>query len=111
MLESFVKFFVKRHLLTNLIFVTVLVGGIFSWGQIKKEEMPDVTFDHVHISASYPGATAEEVEHFVTKPLEDEIQGIDGVYRITSSAGQGSTSINAELEQDYPNKDEVIIGC
>ncbi|MFH1359704.1 MAG: efflux RND transporter permease subunit [Candidatus Omnitrophota bacterium] len=108
MLEKFVQYFVKRHLVTNLIFLTVFVGGIFSWQQIKKEEMPDVTFDRVSISASYPGATAEEVEHFVTRPIEEAVEGLDGVYRVTSSASEGSTNVSVEIEQDYPNKDEVI---
>ena len=108
MLEKFVNYFVERHLLTNMIFLSILIGGIVSWQGIKKEEMPDVTFDQVRISAAYPGATAEEVEHFVTKPIEEEVQGLDGVYRITSTASQGNTSITVELEQDYPNKDEAI---
>ncbi|HOY09626.1 MAG TPA: efflux RND transporter permease subunit [Candidatus Omnitrophota bacterium] len=108
MLEKLIQYFIRRHLLTNLIFLTVIIGGILSWQNIKKEEMPDVTFDRVRISASYPGATAEEVEHFVTKPIEDEIQGIDGVYRVTSSATEGTTNITVEIEKDYPDKDEVI---
>jgi len=108
MLEKFINYFVNRHLLTNLMFIAVLVGGVLSWHNIKKEEMPDVTFDRVRISASYPGATAEEVEHFVTKPIEEEIQGLDGIYRITSTASQGNTSVSVEIEKTYPNKDELI---
>ncbi len=108
MLEKFIQYFVKRHLLTNLIFMTVIIGGVLSWRSIKKEEMPDVTFDRVRISATYPGATAEEVEHFVTKPIEDEIQGLDGIYRVTSSASEGQTDITVEIEKNYPDKEEVI---
>ncbi len=108
MLERFINYFVERHLLTNLIFVVVIVAGLVSWQGIKKEEMPDVTFDRVHISAAYPGATAEEVEHFVTRELEKAVRGIDGVHRVTSTAAQGSTSVSVELEKDYPDKDEAI---
>ncbi|MFP4473446.1 MAG: efflux RND transporter permease subunit [Candidatus Omnitrophota bacterium] len=108
MLTRIISYFVDRHLLTNLIFLAVLAGGIFSWQEIKKEEMPDVTFDRVHISASYPGATAEEVEHFVTREIEEAVEGLDGVYRITSTASQGSTSITVELEQNYPKRGEAI---
>ncbi|MCB9757979.1 MAG: efflux RND transporter permease subunit [Candidatus Omnitrophica bacterium] len=108
MLRALIAYFVDRHLLTNLIFVTVILGGIVSWQNIKKEELPDVTFDRVRISATYPGATAQEVEHFVTKEIEDAVKGLDGVYRVTSTANQGNTSITVELEQDYPRKDETI---
>ena len=108
MLSKVVKYFVDRHLLTNLICISVLVGGIISWKNIKKEEMPDVTSDRVSISAVYPGATAEEVEHFVTKELEKAVEGIDGVHQVTSTASQGSTRVNIELEQNYSDKDEAI---
>ncbi len=108
MLTKIIAYFVDRHLLTNLIFIAVIVGGIVSWRHIKKEEMPDVTFDRVRISAAYPGATAEEVEHFVTKEIEESVEGLDGVYRVTSSASQGATSVTVELEQGYPRRDEAI---
>jgi multidrug efflux pump subunit AcrB len=108
MLERFISYFVSRHLLTNLLFITILVGGILSWPNIKKEELPDVTFDRVRISATYPGATAEEVEHFVTREIEEVLEGLDGIYRITSTASQESTRVTVELEKDYPDKNEAI---
>ena len=108
MIEKFVSYFVNRHVLTNILFLSVIFGGILAWQEIKKEERPDVTFDFVRITAAYPGATAEEVEHFVTRELEQELKGVDGVYRMYSSVGRGSTTVTVELETNYPNKDEAI---
>jgi len=108
MISRFVEFFIDRHLLTNLFFVVVIIGGPLAWQKIKKEERPDVTFDIVRVSATYPGATAEEVEYFVTRELEQELKGVDGVYRMTSSVSRGATSITVELERNLPNRDEVI---
>ncbi|MFH1957233.1 MAG: efflux RND transporter permease subunit [bacterium] len=109
LLEKIIDYFVKRHLLTNLLFGIVFIGGMFAWKNTSKEEMPDVTFDFVRIGASYHGATAEEVEHFVTKPIEEQVRGIDGVYRVTSDSSDGSSSVSVELEQNLPNRDEVIM--
>jgi len=108
MVAKLIEFFVNRHLLTNMVFISVIFGGLFAWQQIKKEERPDATYDMVLVSASYPGATAEEVEHFVTRELEDELKAIDGVYRIFSSVSRGTTTVTVELEADYPDKNEVI---
>jgi multidrug efflux pump subunit AcrB len=108
MIARFIEFFVNRHLLTNILFVSVIMGGLLAWQEIKKEERPDVTYDRIRISASYPGATAEEVEHFVTRELEDELKAVDGVYRIYSSVSRGTTSVTVELEKDLANKNEVI---
>lgn len=108
MITKFVEFFVNRHLLTNMLFGAVIIGGLLGWQGIKKEERPDVTYDMVRVSANYPGATAEEVEHFVTRELEQELKGVDGVYRLYSSVSRGTTNVTVELERDYPNKDEAI---
>ena len=108
MIARFIEFFVNRHLLTNMLFVSVILGGLFSWQEIKKEERPDVTYDMVRISAFYPGATAEEVEHFVTRELEEELKAVDGVYRMYSSVSRGSTNVTVELEKDIVDKTEAI---
>ena len=108
MISRFIEFFVNRHLLTNMIFVSVIIGGLFSWQEIKKEERPDITYDFVRVTAIFPGATAEEVEHFVTRELEEELKSIEGVYRIYSSVSRGMTSVSIELEKDFPNKNDTI---
>lgn len=108
MIARFIEFFVNRHLLTNMIFISVILGGLFSWQEIKKEERPDVTYDKIRISATYPGATAEEVEHFVTRELEEELKTVDGVYRMYSSVSRGTTSVTVELEKDLADKNEAI---
>ena len=108
-LEKIIAYFVNRHLLSNLMFLFVFIAGIFAYQNIKKEEMPDVAFDFVRVSASYPGASAEQVEHFVTKPLEEQVRGLDGVYRVTSASGEGSSRVSVELEQNYPDKNQAIM--
>lgn len=107
-MEKLIAYFAKYHLLTNMIMLVVFVGGIFSWNQTKKEEWPDITFDNVRISVRYPGAPAEDVEYFVTKPLEEEVRGLDGVYRVTSTSSVGQSNVNVELEQHYSDLDEAI---
>ena len=54
MLERIVDYFASRHLLTNLLFLLVIVGGVVAWQNTSKEEYPDFTFDMVRITASYP---------------------------------------------------------
>lgn len=108
MLEKIIHFFVKRHILTNLVLFVVFIGGVFAWRNTNKEELPAFTFDRVRVSVRYPGASADDVEYFVTKPIEEELRGIDGIYRITSTSSEGQTSISVEIEQNYPNIEEVI---
>lgn len=107
-LEKAILFFSKRHLLTNLLLVIVLIGGVFAWHVTNKEEMPAVTFDTVHVSVTYPGAPAADVEYFVARPLEEMLRGLDGVYRLQTTCSVGQASIRVELESGYPNVDEAV---
>ena len=82
MIEKIIAYFTKRHLLTNLIFITIFIAGIFAWNNTSREELPDITFDRVGISVSYQGAPAEDVEYFVTKPIEEAVRGLGGLMLI-----------------------------
>ncbi|MGB2601315.1 MAG: efflux RND transporter permease subunit [Candidatus Omnitrophota bacterium] len=108
MRERLIQFFLKRHLLANLIFVGILVGGIFAWMGLPKEELPDITFDTVRITTNYPGASTEDVEYYVTEPMEEAIRDIDGVYRVYSATSIGNCTVTAEIEKDHPDKEAVI---
>jgi len=108
-LEKFIAFFVKKHLLTNLMFLMVFVAGVFAWNSTSKEEMPDIEFNHAHVTARYPGATAAEVEHFLTIPLEDAVKGLDGVYRVTSTSSDGGCIISIDFEQNYSVLDKALM--
>ncbi|MBN1688053.1 MAG: efflux RND transporter permease subunit [Candidatus Omnitrophica bacterium] len=107
-MEKVIAYFAKRHFLTNAIVIAVLMGGILAWNHTKKEELPDITFDRVRIQVQYPGATAEDVEYFVTEPIEEVLRGIDGVYRITSHSSVGLSSINVELERGDYGIEEIL---
>jgi multidrug efflux pump subunit AcrB len=108
MMESLIAFFSRRHLLTNLVMFGVFIGGVFAWQNTNKEELPDITSDIVRVSVRYPGAPSGDVEYFITKPVEEKIRGLEGVYRITSTSSVGSASISVELEPGYSKVDEAL---
>ncbi len=75
---------------------------------LPKEELPDITFDSVRITTNYPGASTEDVEYYVTEPIEEAIRDIDGVYRVYSATSIGNCTVTAEIEKDHPDKEAVI---
>ncbi|MDX9703509.1 MAG: efflux RND transporter permease subunit [Candidatus Auribacterota bacterium] len=108
MWREIINYFATRHFLTNFLVIMVFVGGIFAWNNTSKEEMPDITFNTVRINVRYPGAPAEDVEYFVTKPLEEKLRGLDGIYRITSTSSVSSCSIAVEIQPNYSDIDELL---
>ena len=107
-LNSIIERLSTRHFLINLITVMVFVGGIISWNTTNKEELPDVTFNFVRVSTVYSGASAEDVEFFITQPIEEVLQGLDGVRKITSTSGAGASSISVELSSEVTDIDSMI---
>lgn len=105
---NLIQYFVKRHLLSNVLFFGIIFLAIFSWRIVGKEEMPEFAANWVRINTIYPGAPAEDVELFVTKPIEDELKGVVGLEEIRSTSSIGSSSFTLFIDDYYPNQDEVL---
>ncbi len=108
MIEKIIEFFSKRHLLTNFITLAIFMGGIFFWTITPREELPELEGNSVRVTTIYSGASPDEVEHFITKPIEDEMKGINGIDRITSNSSMGVSSIRIELDDNIKDQNEVV---
>lgn len=81
----------------NLLMIVCLIGGLILGSHIKQEVFPEFDMDMVSVSVSYPGASPEEVEKGILLPIEEAVQGLDGVDDITSSANEGSGTVTVEI--------------
>jgi len=108
MTKKFIAYFVNRHLLTNLLFGLVFIAGILAWNTTNKEELPDITFNFARVSTVYSGASAQDVEYFVTKPLEEALEGVEGVHKVRSTSSIGRSNITVELEQEVTDLDAAV---
>ena len=82
---------------SNLLMLLCLVGGFLMFGNIRQEVFPDLTLDIVTVTVPYPGASPEEVERGIVLAIEEAVRGLDGVKEITSTAREGSGSVQIEL--------------
>jgi multidrug efflux pump subunit AcrB len=80
----------------NLLMALCLVGGFLALRSIKQEVFPDFTVDAVNVSVEYPGASPEEVEEGIILPVEEAVQGVDGVDEVTSTAGENFGRVTVE---------------
>ena len=81
----------------NLLMCVFVVGGLIFAIRAKQEVFPEFELDMVNISVSYPGASPEEVEQSIVLPVEEAVEGLDGVEEVTSTANEGSGSVRVEL--------------
>lgn len=87
------KTFIDRPLFSGVISVIIVVLGLISLVSLPVEKYPDIAPPTINIWASYPGASAETVQKSVVTPLEEAINGVEGMTHMTSSASNGSASI------------------
>jgi len=89
--------------------VTLIAGlfGLFAYLAMPRESQPDIPVPFVSIVVPYPGVSPEDAERLLVKPLEVELQSIEGVKEMNAAARQGLAVINLEFEADF-NKDKVL---
>ena len=91
--------FIHRPLHSLVISVFIVLLGVISLLSLPVERYPDIAPPAIYVWASYPGASAETVQKSVVMPLEEAINGVEGMTYMTSSASNGSASITIYFEQ------------
>jgi multidrug efflux pump subunit AcrB len=97
-----IAWFAENHVAANLLMVLMVAGGITALPRINQKSFPDIDVAVIQIGVPFLGAAPEEVEEGVCVRIEEEIQGIAGIERITSSAAEGNCGVSAELISGYP---------
>ena len=77
---------VSKRSVTVLITLGLLLGGLFSWSQLKQELLPDIQFPFVVVITPMPGASAQDVATQVTEPIERSIGSVPRLEHIDSSS-------------------------
>ena len=89
---------IKNSVTVNLIMVFIIVAGVFTVVKMRREMFPQFALDMIYISVAYPGSSPEEVEEGICIKIEERIEGIDGIDRITSTARENFGEVLTELE-------------
>ena len=93
---------IQNPVFAAMVMTALCVIGLFSWQRLGVEQMPDISFPGAYIEVSYPGASPEAVEREVTKLVEEAVNSVAGIKRITSRSleGRSQTSIEFVLDAD-----------
>ncbi|WP_131195843.1 efflux RND transporter permease subunit [Lichenihabitans psoromatis] len=98
-----VGFFTQRPIFASAVAVIMVMAGAICYLLLPVSQFPDITPPQVVISAVYPGASAQVVADTVTTPLEQQINGVQGMtYMSSSSSNDGSSTITVTFDVGYP---------
>uniref|UniRef100_UPI002631BEE2 efflux RND transporter permease subunit n=1 Tax=uncultured Pseudoalteromonas sp. TaxID=114053 RepID=UPI002631BEE2 len=97
-----IAWFTKNHVAANLLLISILLAGLFSVStQIPLEVFPSFEADRISVSVTLRGSTPEDVEKGVAIRIEEAVQDLEGVKRITSRSSEGSASVSIEVDTGY----------
>ena len=100
-----VDYFLRHRAASYLMTVVLLAGGALSFLGMGQLEFPEFTIRNALITTQYPGATPEEVEQEVTSTLEESIQAMSSIKRVSSVSSDGLSQITVELESTVQNEE------
>jgi multidrug efflux pump subunit AcrB len=106
-MKSFFRFFAERHILATLITIMIILLGVTTLLNIKRDIYPQVDFGTMTIMTRYPGASPEDVELNVTNKLEAELKSVIGIARFTSISMENISLIQVIIDVDTKGRDKI----
>ncbi len=99
-----IRWMAEHKVASNLLMLIILLGGAMGMMNIKQEVFPEFELGFIIVAVPYSGATPDEIEESILLPIEDSVNGITGIKKITGRAREGMGSLRIELENDADQK-------
>lgn len=96
-MKGIVAWFARNGVAANFLAILIVAGGLMAMGRIKKEVFPEMSSDMIEVQVPYPGASPEEVEEGICIKIEEAVQSLSGVKKITSTAAENMGTLMLEL--------------
>ena len=96
-MKGALAWFAANGVAANLLMSVIIVGGLLTVTRIREEVFPEFSVEMISITVPYPGAAPEEVEEAICSRIEERIQSLAGIKRITSTASEAVGSITVEV--------------
>jgi len=92
-----IKLFIRRPVFTTMLVMLLVVFGITSYPTLGIDLYPDIDFPIVNVTITYTGASPEEMEGLITKPIEDAVSSVSGIKTLSSVSREGISQTTIEF--------------
>lgn len=100
-MKRLIEYFIKNPFAGNVLMILLVLMGIFGLMGLRSTLMPQVDPGRIIVSATYPGASPEEIERGIILQIENNLKGISGIEKVTSTSRENSGQIMIELESGF----------
>ncbi|MFH0991221.1 MAG: efflux RND transporter permease subunit [bacterium] len=98
MSHHFFEKLINRPVAVSMLYGTLLVGGTFAFMHLPLELAPEKEYPRLSIAASWGNTSPETMEQFITAPIEEIANTVQGVRKVSSTSDEGQTSVDLEFE-------------
>ena len=98
-MRKLIAYFIKHSVAVNVLVIAFLIFGGVGAYKLNSSYFPLVDSKNISINVTYPGASPQEVEEGIILKIEDNLKGLNGVDRVTSTSRENSGNINVEIEK------------
>ena len=99
------KLAIDRPVFMSCVVILIMVLGVMGYFSLGVDLFPDVSFPFVFVTVPYQGASPEEIETQISKPLEDELSSLQGVKKVSSTNQEGFAVISVQFTLETDAKD------
>ena len=103
-MHRIIAWFASNPVAANLLMVAAIAGGLLSLPQLKQEVIPEVDLGRASVRVAYPGASPADVEDAIVVRIEEQLQGVEGIERLTATAREGVGSVTAEFLEEVDTR-------
>lgn len=107
-MKRIINFCLNNSLFVNMLFVGITIAGVMAVFSAQREAFPRVEYNYTLISTIYPGATAEDVEKYLSIPIEDQLREVDGIEELYSSSLEARSVVVVKLDPNLENTDKIV---
>jgi len=94
------KFAVKNPVTVLVLAVILILAGLSAYLRMPRESFPEIKIPLIFVTVVYPGASPEDMEKLVTEKIEDKLEGVDGLKKVSSTSGEGYSTVQVEFNAD-----------
>ncbi|MBT8180740.1 MAG: efflux RND transporter permease subunit [Eudoraea sp.] len=98
-MRKVISYFIKYHVAVDVIIIAFFIFGIVGATSLKSSFFPLTDSKNISVNITYPGASPQEIEEGIVLKIEDNLKGLEGVDRVTSTSRENSGNINVEIEK------------
>ncbi len=98
-MRKIIAYFIRYHVAVNVFIIAFFVFGILGIMSLKSSFFPLVDSKIINVNITYPGASPQEIEEGIVLQIEDNLKGLKGIDRVTSTSSENSGVITVEIEK------------